>query len=131
MSAPAGRRGEGPNVASVVVALRARGGAIVEELLRDNAHRWEAVSARDRHRIEEVARWVLEGLLSEPTQRAARLDSDHQLGRAEALHKVFGLGGPSLDLAVTGSGEGEPAGDRSDRPTGPATADSAPLPPVA
>jgi glutamyl-tRNA reductase len=81
------------DVARVVAALRTEATAIVDELLRRNASRWESASARDRRRIEDVARSVADRLLNEPAQRAARLTGEDERARAEALRDLFGLDG--------------------------------------
>jgi hypothetical protein len=91
MTTRAGSRRCGDDVASVVAALRAEGAAIVDELLQRNANRWESPSARDRRRIEEVARSIVDRLLSEPAQRAASFTDEDQHARAEALRELFGL----------------------------------------
>jgi glutamyl-tRNA reductase len=84
---------DGGDVASVLAALRAEGAAIVDELLERNANHWESASSRDRQGIEEVARSVVDRLLSEPAERAARFSGDDGGARAEALRELFGLAG--------------------------------------
>ncbi len=52
-----------------VAALREHGNALVEQILAENAGRWESASERDLMRVEAVARAVLGRLLHEPTIR--------------------------------------------------------------
>ena len=54
-------------VLPTVSALREHGNALVEQVLAENAGRWEAASPRDLARIEAVARAVMSRLLHEPT----------------------------------------------------------------
>jgi glutamyl-tRNA reductase len=78
-------------VLPTVAALRARGDAIVAQVLEDNAGRWEAASPRDLRRIEAVARAVANRLLHEPTVRAKELDGEHRHARLQVLRELFGL----------------------------------------
>ncbi|HXC23648.1 MAG TPA: glutamyl-tRNA reductase [Solirubrobacteraceae bacterium] len=52
-----------------VSALREHGNRIVEQVLAENAGRWESASERDLMRVEAIARAVLGRLLHEPTIR--------------------------------------------------------------
>ena len=78
-------------VLPTVAALRARGDAIVAQVLADNAPRWESASERDLERIEAVARAVAKRLLHEPTLRAKALAGDHRHARLQVLRELFGL----------------------------------------
>jgi hypothetical protein len=57
--------------------LLARGADVAARLLRDNADRWETLSAADRARVERVAHHVAERLLRRP---ALVLDAAEQAG---------------------------------------------------
>jgi glutamyl-tRNA reductase len=81
------------DVASVIATLRAEAATMVDELLQHNANHWESPSARDRHRIEEMARSIVDRLLSEPAQRAAEFSGEDDHTHAEALRELFGLPG--------------------------------------
>src|ERR671939_654717 len=72
-------------------ALRARGDAVVEQLLAENAGRWEGLSERDGARVEALARAVVKRLLHDPTQRVKELDADHRHARLQLLRELFGL----------------------------------------
>ena len=78
-------------VLPTVAALRSRGDAIVEQVLADNAGRWESTSERDLQRIEAVARAVAKRLLHEPTLRAKSADAEHRHTRLQLLRELFGL----------------------------------------
>ena len=68
-------------VLPTLTALRARGDAIVDGLLAENAGRWESLSERDAERVEALARAVVKRLLHEPTARVRDLDAEHRHAR--------------------------------------------------
>ena len=70
-----------------ITSLREHGADIVDQVLAENAGRWESASPRDLARIEAVARAVMQRLLHEPTIR--RKESGH--GRQQVLRELFGL----------------------------------------
>jgi glutamyl-tRNA reductase len=78
-------------VMPTLTALRSRGDAVVEQLLAENAGRWEGLSERDAARVEALARAVVKRLLHEPTQRVKELDGDHRHARLQLLRELFGL----------------------------------------
>jgi glutamyl-tRNA reductase len=78
-------------VLPTIAALRARGDAIVDQVLADNAGRWEGASPRDLERVEALARAVANRLLHEPTVRAKALDGEHRHARLHVLRELFGL----------------------------------------
>ncbi len=95
-----------------VAALRAHGSDIVEQVLAENAGRWEAASERDLARVEAVARAVMSRLLHEPTIRLRSLGEDRGHASLELVRELFGLredapvqertdaaGGPASELA--------------------------------
>jgi len=81
------------DVRPTVAALRQHGNSIVENVLAENAGRWESMSARDTARIEAVARSVMSRLLHEPTIRLKGLDPDRSHGSANVVRELFGLDG--------------------------------------
>jgi glutamyl-tRNA reductase len=91
------------DVLPTLTALRARGDAVVDGLLAENAGRWEDLSERDLARVEALARAVVKRLLHEPTQRVKALDGDHRHARLQLLRELFGLedaaGGESAESA--------------------------------
>jgi len=72
-------------------ALRARGDAVVDGLLAENANRWESLSARDAERVEAFGRAIVKRLLHEPTARVKALDVEHRHARLQLLRELFGL----------------------------------------
>ena len=82
-------------VMPTLTALRSRGDAVVEQLLAENAGRWESLSERDRARVEALARAVVNRLLHEPTQRVKALDAEHRHARLSLLRELFGLEEPA------------------------------------
>ncbi len=87
-----------------VSALREHGNTIVEQVLAENAGRWESASSRDVARVEAVARAVMTRLLHEPTIRLRSLDGERAGGHAglELVRELFGL---REDGAATPPGE--------------------------
>ncbi len=74
-----------------VTALRELGNGIVEQVLAENAGRWESASTRDIARIEAVARAVMGRLLHEPTIRLRSLGGEHGHASLELFRELFGL----------------------------------------
>ena len=72
-------------------ALREHGNALVEQVLAENAGRWEAASPRDLARIEAVARAVMSRLLHEPTIRLRSLSEERGHASLELVRELFGL----------------------------------------
>jgi glutamyl-tRNA reductase len=81
-------------------ALRARGDAVVDLLLAENAGRWESLSPRDVERLEAFGRAIVKRLLHEPTQRVKELDPEHRHARLSLLRELFGLGEPAASESV-------------------------------
>ncbi len=78
-------------VLPTLAALRARGDAVVDGLLAENAGRWERLTDRDRERVETLARTVVNRLLHEPTVRVKGLEADQRHARLQLLRELFGL----------------------------------------
>jgi glutamyl-tRNA reductase len=74
-----------------VAALREHGNAIVEQVLAENAGRWDSASARDVARVEAISRAVMTRLLHEPTIRLRSLDGDRGHASLELVRELFGL----------------------------------------
>ena len=100
-------------VLPTVAALRARGDSVVEQLLAENDGRWEALTERDRQRVELLARAVANRLLHEPTLRVKGLDADHRHARLQLLRELFGL--EDAEAAADAPAE-QPAAVRALRP---------------
>jgi len=80
------------DVVPTIAALRERGEAVVEAVLRENESRWEALSDADRARLAVMARAVVSRILHEPTLRlkgAAGEDASYVY--VQALRELFAL----------------------------------------
>jgi glutamyl-tRNA reductase len=75
------------DVMPTIAGLREHGAEIVDQVLAENAGRWESASARDLARTEAIARAVMQRLLHEPTIRLK--ESGH--GRQQVVRELFGL----------------------------------------
>jgi glutamyl-tRNA reductase len=74
-----------------VAALREHGNRIVEQILAENAGRWESASERDLMRVEAVARAVLGRLLHEPTIRLRSFSQERGHASLQLVRELFGL----------------------------------------
>jgi glutamyl-tRNA reductase len=74
-----------------IAALRAHGDDLVEQVLAENAGRWESASARDLARVEAIARAVMSRLLHEPTIRLRSLGEDRGHASLELVRELFAL----------------------------------------
>ena len=98
-----------------ISALREHGTTIVDQVLAENAGRWESASPRDVARIEAVARAVMQRMLHEPTIRMKALEHGGGHGRLAVLRELFGLdevpeeAPGSAAAAAEGAPSGEPA----------------------
>jgi len=80
-------------VQPTIRALREYGDEIVEQVLAENAGRWEQSSERDLARIEAVARSVMNRVLHEPTLHLRTLGDTRSHGRLQIMRELFGLEG--------------------------------------
>jgi glutamyl-tRNA reductase len=74
-----------------VSALREHGNALVDQVLAENAGRWESASPRDVARVEAIARAVMSRLLHEPTIRLRSLSEARGHASLELVRELFGL----------------------------------------
>ncbi len=74
-----------------VSALRAHGEEIVEQVLSENAERWDSASPRDLARVEAIARAVMSRLLHEPTIRLRSLGEDRGHASLQLVRELFAL----------------------------------------
>jgi glutamyl-tRNA reductase len=88
-------------VLPTIAALREHGEGLVTQLLAENEARWEALTPRDRARVEALARAAVNRLLHEPTMRVKALEGDQRHARLQLLRELFGLeeGGTALQDA--------------------------------
>jgi glutamyl-tRNA reductase len=78
-------------VMPTIAALRGQADRLVEELLEENAPRWESLSDRDRERVEAMLRAAVKRLLHEPTERLRALGEDRRHARLQLMRELFGL----------------------------------------
>jgi glutamyl-tRNA reductase len=97
------------DVMPTIASLREHGAEIVDQVLAENAGRWETLSPRDLARVEAVARSVMQRLLHEPTIRLK--ESGH--GRQQVVRELFGLdeGLPEAQAPPAGAAPEAPAAD--------------------
>jgi glutamyl-tRNA reductase len=80
------------DVVPTIAALHARGEQVVEQVLSENASRWESLSDADRERLGVMARAVVSRLLHEPTLRLkGAVEDDAAYRYVHALRELFGL----------------------------------------
>jgi glutamyl-tRNA reductase len=78
-------------VLPTVSALREHGNTLVEQVLAENAGRWESASPRDLARVEAIARAVMSRLLHEPTIRLRSLSEARGHSSLELVRELFAL----------------------------------------
>jgi len=78
-------------VLPTLAALRAHATALADEVLEENAGKWESASARDRERIEALARALVNRLLHEPTVRMKEQRDDRVHARMALVRDLFAL----------------------------------------
>jgi glutamyl-tRNA reductase len=77
-----------------LTALRTLGDDVVAAALAENEGRWEALTERDRQRVEALARAIAKRLLHMPTAHVKGLDTTHRHARLQLLRELFGLDEP-------------------------------------
>jgi len=89
-------------VLPTIAALRSRAARIAEEVVAENAGRWETASPRDRERVERLARTIVNRVLHEPTLRLKDLSDERLHVRMAVVRDLFGLsvGGEELEPAT-------------------------------
>ncbi len=75
-------------------ALREHGEEIVEQVLAENAGRWDGATPRDLARVEAIAKAVMNRLLHEPTIRLKSVGH----GRQQLARELFGLEEGTADV---------------------------------
>jgi glutamyl-tRNA reductase len=93
-------------VLPTISSLRAHATAIAEQVLHDNAGKWESASERDLARVDAVARAIVNRLLHEPTVRMKELRDDRVHARMALVRELFGLSAEeAADVATEDSTE--------------------------
>ena len=82
-----------------LTALRGLGNDVVEAVLAENEGRWEALTERDRQRVEALANAIAKRLLHGPTAHVKNLDTAHRHARLQLLRELFGLAEPQTEAA--------------------------------
>jgi glutamyl-tRNA reductase len=78
-------------VLPTLAALRAHATTIAEQVVRENAGKWESASPRDLERIDALARAVVNRLLHDPTARMKELRDDRVHARMAIVRDLFGI----------------------------------------
>ena len=78
-------------VLPTIAALREQADRLVDDLIAENAQRWESMTERDRERVEAMLRAAVKRLLHAPTQRLRELDADRRHAQLSLLRELFGL----------------------------------------
>jgi glutamyl-tRNA reductase len=81
-------------VRPTLAALRAYATDIAEQVLRENAGKWESASDRDLERVDAVARAIVNRLLHAPTARMKERRDDRVHQRMALVRDLFGLAAP-------------------------------------
>ncbi len=92
----------GHEVLPTVAALRAHADGIVDQVLAENAGKWESASPRDLHRVEAMAHATVNRLLHEPTIRLRAMGAGSSHGRLALLRELFGLERDDDDTGESG-----------------------------
>jgi glutamyl-tRNA reductase len=83
-----------------LTALRSLGNDVVAAALAENEGRWEALTERDRQRVEALANAIAKRLLHMPTTHVKSLDTAHRHARLQLLRELFGLAEPQATEAA-------------------------------
>jgi glutamyl-tRNA reductase len=78
-------------VLPTLAALRARANEIAEQVVRENAGKWEAASERDLERIDALAHAIVNRVLHDPTVRMREMRDDRVHARMALVRDLFGL----------------------------------------
>ena len=74
-----------------LAALRSHATVIADEVVAENAGKWEQLSERDAERVDAVARAIVNRLLHAPTARLKELQDDRVHARMAMIRDLFGL----------------------------------------
>ncbi|MEA2374352.1 MAG: glutamyl-tRNA reductase [Thermoleophilaceae bacterium] len=81
------------DVVPTIAALRERGDAIVDQVLRENESRWVGMTDEDRERVAILARAIVSRLLHEPTLRLKHATGEDSYVYLQALRELFAIDG--------------------------------------
>jgi glutamyl-tRNA reductase len=91
-------------VLPTLTALRVHATDIAEQVVQENAGKWEHFSPRDLERVDAIARAIVNRLLHHPTGRLRELQDDRVHARMAMIRDLFGL-----EVENSAAGEPEPA----------------------
>ena len=78
-------------VLPTISSLRTWANEIAEEVVRENAGKWESASPRDLRRIDALAKAIVNRVLHEPTLRMKELGDGRTHVRMALVRELFGL----------------------------------------
>ncbi len=79
-------------VVPIISALREQAEAVVGQVLRENANKWEALSDADRERLELLASSIVKRLFNQPIQKLRSSEGEPATyAYLQALRELFGL----------------------------------------
>jgi glutamyl-tRNA reductase len=87
-------------VLPTLTALRTHAIEIAEQVVSENAGKWESASPRDLERIDALARALVSRLLHDPTLRMKEMRDDRVHARMALVRDLFGLAVEGEDLAA-------------------------------
>jgi len=90
-------------VLPTLTALRAHGSSIAQQVVAENAGKWDSLSARDAERVDALSRAIVNRLLAAPTARLKELQDDRVHARMALIRDLFGLEAESGAPASAGS----------------------------
>jgi glutamyl-tRNA reductase len=98
-------------VLPTLAALRAHATQLAEQVVRENAGKWESASPRDLERIDAVAKAVVNRLLHDPTVQMKEMRDDRVHARMALVRDLFGLSTEERGLGSQSQGSSaEPPG---------------------
>ena len=106
-------------VLPTITALQARGESVARHVLRENEHRWEALSEADRERLEVLAATIAKRLLQQPIMKLKGSADEHATyAYIQALRELFALDAQA-DSAFSSREHERKADDRLGKQTQP------------
>jgi glutamyl-tRNA reductase len=94
-------------VMPTISSLRSRATEIAEQVVQENAGKWESASERDLQRVEDLARAIVSRLLHEPTLRMKELRDGRVHARMALVRELFGLESEEVPEASQSAALGE------------------------
>ncbi len=96
-------------VLPTLAALRTHANAIAEQVVQENAGKWDSASPRDLDRVDALARAVVNRLLHEPTLRMKELRDDRVHARMALVRDLFNLAERESGFGEQQPGQESPA----------------------